>query len=104
MSYCESSKSLYMYSLSLKSGSSDFGNEPQLQLIRGGTTLYLPLVQPDRPATVRGRGRLSGALPEPHQVQPLHFRGEQIPIGERGTGSSVLPVEKVHLKGELFLL
>ena len=34
-------------------------------------------------------------------MQPLHFRGEQIPIGERGTGSSVLFVEEVHLKGEL---
>ena len=49
--------------------------------------------------TSRGRGGLPRTLSKQHKMQSLHLYGGRFSTQHRGTGSPVLPLEEVYLKG-----
>ena len=77
------------------------GFRSKLRTFRGVKTVCLQVDQLGGSSSSWGRGGVSGALPKLPQMHSFHFCWEQISAWNGRTGSSVLPVEEVHHKGEV---
>ena len=73
----------------------------KLRPFRGVKTVCLFIDQLGGSSSSWGRGGVSGALPKLPQMHSFHLCWEQISAWNGRTGSSVLPVEEVHHKGEV---
>ena len=73
----------------------------KLQPFRGVKTVRLQIDQLGGSSSSWGRGGVSGTLPKLPQMHSFHLCWEQISAWNGRAGSSVLPVEEVHLKGEV---